>query len=72
MMDHDITENIGCCSDGSCGCHFDTYATTRECPRCGKHLRLTGRAQRLEYRLACPNCGYTSVLLSPQEVGELI
>jgi predicted RNA-binding Zn-ribbon protein involved in translation (DUF1610 family) len=72
MMDHDITENTGCCSNGSCGCHLDVYSTTRECPCCGKKLRLTGRAQRLEYRLVCPDCGYASPLLSPLEVGELI
>jgi predicted RNA-binding Zn-ribbon protein involved in translation (DUF1610 family) len=71
-MSQDITENNGCCSGGDCGCHVDAYATARLCPGCGEKLRLTGRAQRLEFRLVCPECGYASPLLSQAEIGELL
>jgi ribosomal protein S27AE len=71
-MDIETTKNSNCCADGSCGCHIDAYTTSRECPRCGKRLRLTGRAQLLEFRLTCGNCGYAGPLLSKEELGELI
>jgi predicted RNA-binding Zn-ribbon protein involved in translation (DUF1610 family) len=72
MMGQEITENTGYCSGGECGCHIDAYSTNRECPQCGKRLRLTGRAQRLEFRLVCSGCGYAGPLLSQAELGELL
>jgi predicted RNA-binding Zn-ribbon protein involved in translation (DUF1610 family) len=71
-MEKEITENSSCCNNSSCGCHVDAYATSRECPCCGKHLRLIGRAQLLEFRLTCGSCGYAGPLLSRDELGELI
>lgn len=71
-MSTEMTENTSCCSDSSCGCQLDVYTTSRKCPDCGKRLRLTGRAQLVEFRLACQNCGYTSSLLSREELGELL
>jgi len=70
-MSTEMTENTSCCSDSDCGCRVDAYPTSRDCPNCGKRLRLTGRAQRLEFRLSCAHCGYTSPLLSQEELGEL-
>jgi predicted RNA-binding Zn-ribbon protein involved in translation (DUF1610 family) len=67
-----MNENANSCSDSSCGCHIDVFPTSRECPGCGKRLRLTGRAQCLELRLNCPNCGYNSPLLSQEEIRELL
>jgi predicted RNA-binding Zn-ribbon protein involved in translation (DUF1610 family) len=72
MMGQEINENTGCCSGGDCGCRIDAYSTSRECPRCGRRLRLTGRAQLLEYRLTCSECGYAGPLLTPEEIGELL
>jgi DNA-directed RNA polymerase subunit RPC12/RpoP len=43
-----------------------------KCPDCEKKLRLTGNAQRVELRLSCQYCGYTSHLLSREEIGELL
>lgn len=71
-MSTDMTENNGCCSDSSCGCRTDVFPTTAPCPDCGKKLRLTGNAQRVELRLSCPSCGHTSRLLSREEIGELL
>ncbi|MBI4284772.1 MAG: hypothetical protein HY670_02590 [Chloroflexi bacterium] len=55
-----------------CGCHLNTFTTDRQCPACGKRLRLVGRLQRMELRLTCPDCGYTSSLLSQVEIAELL
>ena len=67
-----MQENSSGCSDSSCGCRVDVFPTSRECPGCGKRLRLTGRAQLLELRLNCQNCGYNSPLLSQEELHELL
>ena len=67
-----MTEDSSCCSDSSCGCRVDNFPTARECPDCGKKLRLTGRAQLLKLRLSCQNCGYNSPLLSLEELHELL
>jgi ribosomal protein S27AE len=61
-----------CCNNNSCGCRVDVMPTSKECPGCGRRLRLTGRAERLEFRLNCPNCGYTSSKLSAEELHDLI
>ena len=71
-MNTEMNDNKDCCSDSSCGCRLDVYPTTRECPDCGKRLRLTGRAQIPELRLTCQTCGYTSPLLSTEEIGEVL
>jgi len=71
-MSTDMSENTSCCSDSNCGCHIDVFPTTMTCPDCGKKLRLTGKVQRVELRLSCQNCGYTSHLLSREEISELI
>ena len=71
-MSTEMTENTSCCSDDSCGCQTDVFPTTRKCPECGKKLRMVGRAQMLEFRLSCHNCGYAGPLLSREELGELI
>ena len=67
-----MPEDSSGCSDSSCGCRTDVFPTSRECPDCGKRLRLAGRAQLLELRLNCPNCGYNSPLLSQEELHELM
>ena len=67
-----MQENRGSCSDSSCGCRVDVFPTSRECPDCGKRLRLAGRAQLAEFRLNCPNCGYNSPQLSQEELQELL
>ncbi len=67
-----MTEDNGCCSNDSCGCHLSIYPTDKTCPDCGKHLRLEGRAQTLEYRLSCGNCGYQSPLLSRMELADIL
>ena len=67
-----MSEDSGCCSNSSCGCRLDVFTTSRDCPDCGKRLRLTGRAQILELRLNCQNCGYNSPLLSQEELHELL
>ena len=66
-----MTED-NCCSGGGCGCSLDVFTTSKECPSCGKRLRLTGRAQRLELRLNCQSCGFTGPLLSQEELHELL
>jgi hypothetical protein len=67
-----MTDN-GCCSNGtSCGCRVDVFPTSRDCPDCGKKLRLTGSAQTLQLRLNCRNCGYSSALLSQDELREVL
>ena len=67
-----MPENSGSCSDSSCGCRVDVFPTSKKCPDCGKRLRLTGRAQSLELRLSCQNCGYASPRLSREEICELL
>jgi ribosomal protein S27AE len=71
-MSTERTKENTCCSDRSCGCQTDIFTTNKVCPECGKRLRLTGRAQLVEFRLACQNCGYASPLLTPEEIGELL
>ena len=67
-----MTGDTGCCSGGDCGCGLSVFSTNRECPDCGKRLRLAGRLQRIEFRLSCLNCGYQSSLLSQEEIHELL
>ncbi len=67
-----MPEDSSGCSDSNCSCRIDAFPTSRACPNCGKRLRLTGRAQLLELRLSCQGCGYSSPLLSQDEIGELL
>lgn len=67
-----MPEDSCSCSGSSCGCRVDVFPTSKECPDCGKHLRLIGRAQSLEYRLNCQNCGYNSPLLCQEELHDLL
>ncbi|MFC1942138.1 hypothetical protein ACFLWU_02855 [Chloroflexota bacterium] len=67
-----MPEDSSCCSDSTCGCSIDIFPTTKDCPTCGKRLRITGHAQRLELRLNCQTCGYVSSLLSREELHELL
>jgi ribosomal protein S27AE len=71
-MSTEMPEDSGYCTGGSCGCRIDVFPTNRECPGCGKRLRLAGRAQTLELRLNCQHCGYNSPRLSQEEIGELL
>jgi len=56
----------------SCGCRIDIFPTDTNCPLCGKRLRLTGRAQRMELRLSCQHCDYQSSLLSQEELQAIL
>ncbi len=71
-MHDEIKENCGGCSEGSCGCHVDIFATDQKCPQCGGRLRLAGRARTLEFRLACQGCNYQSPMLSREELGKVL
>ena len=62
-----------CCqSIGGCGCQNTTIYTSKDCPVCGKRLRLTGNVQRIKLYLTCFDCGYRSSELSLEKVRELI
>lgn len=60
-------------SDNSRGCGSDTIVRTdRECPECGKKLRMTGNLQTLKLYLTCFHCDYQSSDLTMDEIHELI
>ena len=61
-----------CCSGGGCGCNATSLYTGKDCPNCGKGLRLTGSLQQVKLNLTCPDCGYQSPQLSTDELRELI
>jgi hypothetical protein len=67
-----MQEDAQCCSGSSCGCHIDIIPTDKKCPECGGRMRLAGRAQLLELRLACQQCDYQSPLLSREELQEAL
>lgn len=58
--------------DCNCGCHASSMPTSRECPECGRLLRLTGDLQRVEMYLRCLSCSYQSAKLTVKELHELI
>ncbi|MBI2868827.1 MAG: RNA-binding protein [Chloroflexi bacterium] len=60
------------CTSPTCGCNLTSYGTPRKCPSCGAGLRLLGRLERGEFRLACSACGYTGPLLAQEELRELL
>ena len=67
-----MNQESGNCSDTNCGCHVDIFPTDEKCPRCDGRLRLAGRAQLLEFRLACSKCDYRSTLLSREELHKVV
>jgi len=67
-----MLDNAGCCSNSNCGCQIAHFPTEKTCPACGRRLRLSGRPQLLEFRLACPNCDYQGSLLSQEELREVM
>lgn len=66
------TKETECCTDAGCGCNMASFTTAEKCPACGKRLRLTGNAQTLKLRLACPECGYQSAILPQAKLQELL
>ena len=64
----------GCCSNGGCGCGSQetNIYTIKDCPECGRRLRVTGNIQRVKLYLTCQNCGYRSGELSLEEIREFI
>jgi C4-type Zn-finger protein len=60
------------CSSAGCDCNATSLYTDRECPACGRRLRITGNLQRIKLRLTCQDCGYQSHELSMEEVREFI
>ena len=67
-----MLENNDCSSNASCGCRVETFSTDKECPVCQHRLRLAGRLQLAQFRLACPNCDYQGPLLSQTELQEVL
>jgi len=61
-----------CCSGMGCGCSTTSLYVDRECPNCGRKLRVTGNLQQIKLNLTCLDCGYHSPLLSLDEVREVI
>ena len=60
------------CSGAGCGCSTTSLYTDRDCPDCGRRLRITGNLQRIQLRLACPDCGYQGQELSVEELRQFI
>ena len=67
-----MLEENNCCIGGNCGCHIDSFPTDEMCPGCGRHLRLTGRAEEIKYHLTCGNCGYQSSLVPMAKLHEIL
>jgi len=61
-----------CCGGAGCGCNTTNLYTDRDCPVCGRKLRVTGNLQQIRLTLTCPDCGYQSPQLSMDELRELI
>ena len=60
-----------CCGPG-CGCNTDSLYSGKDCPVCGRRLRVTGNLQQMKLKLTCPTCGYQSPRLSFDELREVI
>ena len=60
------------CSGTGCGCNTTSIYADRDCPECGRRLRITGNLQRIQLRLTCQGCGYQSQELSMEELREFI
>ena len=61
-----------CCAGVGCGCNTTSLYTDRDCPICGRRLRLMGDLQQIKLNLTCPDCGYQSPQLSMDELRALI
>ena len=61
-----------CCSGSGCGCNVTSIYSDKDCPDCGRRLRVTGNLQLVKLNLTCPDCGYQSPQLSLDEVREVI
>jgi len=61
-----------CCSGMGCGCNTTSLYSDKDCPNCGRRLRVTGSLQQIKLNLTCLDCGYLSPLLSLEEVREVI
>lgn len=61
-----------CCSGAGCGCNATNIYANKDCPDCGRRLRVTGNLQQIRLNLTCPECGYQSPQLSLDEVREVI
>ena len=61
-----------CCNDPGCGCNATSLYAEKDCPVCGRKLRVTGDLQQIKLKLTCPGCGYQSAQLSMDEVRVLI
>lgn len=69
-----MPETQDCCSGtaGGCGCNTTSLYTDKECPTCGRKLRVTGSLQQLKLKLTCPECGYCSPQLTVDELRVMI
>lgn len=65
-----MTEEHGC--GPGCGCNATNLYVDKECPVCGKRLRVTGNLQELKINLTCAACGYQTPRLSVDELRVLI
>ena len=61
-----------CCAGMGCGCNATSIYTDRDCPTCGRRLRVIGNLQRIKLRLTCSDCGYQSHELTVDELREYI
>ena len=63
-----------CCSGTGCGCgcNVTNLYSEKDCPVCGRRLRITGDLQRIQLNLTCLDCGYQSPRLSIEELRALI
>ena len=61
-----------CCSGTGCGCNVISLYTDRDCPDCGRRLRVTGSLQQIKLNFTCLDCGYQSPVLSLEEIREVI
>ena len=61
-----------CCGGAGCGCNATSLYTDKDCPVCGRKLRVTGNLQQIKLTFTCPDCGYQSHQLSMDELRELI
>ena len=60
------------CSGTGCGCNVTSMYTDKDCPSCGRRLRVTGNLQQIKLNHTCLDCGYQSPQLSLDEVREVI
>lgn len=61
-----------CCGGAGCNCNVTTLHTEKDCPVCGRRLRVTGDLQEIRLNYTCPECGYQSPRLSFDDLRELI